>query len=56
MPSKYTHNVSTCWKFIVLVFPLVGNWMVWKVGNGERVRVGANPWVGSGEDYKIPLK
>ena len=31
----------------------MGNWLVWKVGNGERVRVGSNPWVGSGEDYKL---
>ena len=53
LPSKDTHNVSICWKAIVLAFPLLGNWLVWKVGNGERVRVVSNPLVGSGEDYKL---
>jgi hypothetical protein len=38
-PSNSIHNVSIPWKTIVLAFPLIGNWLVWKVGNGEKVRV-----------------
>ena len=42
--------LSNIWKVIVQPFPLVGNWMAWNVGNGVKVRIGADPWVGSGEE------
>jgi len=43
--------LSNIWKAIVQPFPLVGNWMAWNVGNGVKVRIGADPWVGSGEEH-----
>ena len=27
-------------------FDLIGDFLVWKVGNGESVRIGMDPWVG----------
>ena len=29
-------------------FGLIGSGLVWRVGNGSLVRVGLDPWVGSG--------
>ena len=27
-------------------FDLIGNFLIWKVGNGVNVRIGVDPWVG----------
>ena len=35
-------------------FPLVGKWLVLKVGEGNRVRLGEDPWVGCDENFKLP--
>lgn len=45
--------MSNVWKAIVQSFPLVGNWLAWKVGKWDKVRIGADPWVGSGERHKL---
>ena len=34
-------------------FPLVGNWVAWQLGNGRSMRIGQDPWVGSGKNFKI---
>ena len=34
-------------------FSILGNWLVWKVGRGERIRIGKVPWVDSGNEYKL---
>jgi hypothetical protein len=34
MKRKTTKNGSTIWKYLVDYFPLIGPWMVWRVGNG----------------------
>lgn len=39
---------------MVQSFPLVGNWLVWKVGKGDKVRIRIDPCVTSGEDLKLP--
>ena len=46
--------LSNIWKAIVQPFPLVGNWMAWNVGNEVKVRIGADPWVSSGEEHILP--
>ena len=51
--TKRTKNGSIGWKSLVLAFPLVGNWLAWLVGNGRKIRVGEDPWLGVGERYKI---
>jgi len=38
----------------VNVFPLIGNHLVWYVGNGKQVRLGEDPWVGSRHGFKFP--
>jgi len=44
---KSFQNASVIWKAVILSFPLIGKWLVWKVGAGNRVRLGNDPWVGS---------
>jgi hypothetical protein len=41
------------WKSMVQYFPLIGNRLVWSVGNGIKVRIEMDPWMGSGVDFKI---
>jgi hypothetical protein len=35
---------SISWKATVEVFPMIGNWAFWKVGNGKRVHIGEDTW------------
>ena len=44
--------VSIVWKDIAPYFPLVGNWLFWKVGNKLNFRIGENLWIGYGEVYR----
>jgi hypothetical protein len=34
-PMKKIENIFVIWKVAELAFPLVGNWLVWKFGNGS---------------------
>ena len=47
--SKCVNNMA-----MGLAFPLVENCKVRKFGNGEKVKVGIDPWVPSGQLYKLP--
>ena len=53
-PNKSFKNVYVGWKTMVLAFPLIGNWTAWELGNRRSVRLGLHPWVGVGEDFRIP--
>jgi hypothetical protein len=44
---------SIVWKALVQDFPLVGKWNAWHIGNGEKVRLGEDPWLGAGNNYKL---
>eukprot|EP01018_Ginkgo_biloba_P002192 Gb_33330 [translate_table: standard] len=52
-PSKKLHCVSIVWKVIVLAFPLVRKWLVWSVGNENRMRIGVDPWAGCGGVFRL---
>ena len=45
---------SIIWKEICNAFPLVHSGLSWKIGNGMRVRTGANPWLGSQLNHLLP--
>jgi hypothetical protein len=50
------HNAYVIWKSIVLFFfPIIGEGIVWKVGNGKRVTLGEDPWVGCCLNFEFPL-
>jgi hypothetical protein len=38
---------------MVQAIPMIGNWLVCKVTNGEQVRVGIGMWIGSIDAYKM---
>jgi hypothetical protein len=35
-------------------FPLIGNWIIWKIGNGDQVLIGIDSWIGCKENHKTP--
>jgi hypothetical protein len=38
---------------MALAFPLIGHWLFWKIGDGAKLRVSIDPWIGSGEEDKL---
>jgi hypothetical protein len=53
-PDKQLHNASIIWKVVNSTFHLVGNWLIWKVGKGEKVQIGLDPWIGSKGLHRLP--
>ena len=47
-------SVPICWKATLWPFDLIGNGLVWKVGNGPEVRIGPDPWVGYKWRHLLP--
>ena len=43
---KKKRGISIFWKVVLCSFDLIGQFLVWKVGNGAEVRIGMDPWVG----------
>ena len=54
LADKSRTNCSVVWKVVVKHFDLVGSGLVWRIGNGRRVRLGIDPWVGCGRDRVLP--
>ena len=52
---KKKKNISICWKAVLWAFVLIGNFMVWKIGSGNAVRIGLDPWVGCKWRQVIPI-
>jgi hypothetical protein len=38
---------------MVNVFTLIGKWLAWKVGRGNKVRIEENPWIGCMGNYRL---
>jgi len=55
-PLKQLNNVSIIWKVVTNSFHLVCDWLIWKIGKGDKMKIGLNPWVGSRDIHKIPLQ
>ena len=34
-------------------FPLIGKWIIWKIGNGSQARIGRDLWCAAGNDYEL---
>jgi hypothetical protein len=52
MPTKSPKGLIV-WKDFMESFPLVGKWRVWKIGDGKIVRLGEDPWMGDGNNYRL---
>ena len=44
---------SILWRDVVEYFPLTGDTISWKIGNGKNVQVGVNPWVGADNAFRM---
>jgi hypothetical protein len=40
-------------KSLVSTFPLVGLYTIWNIGNGQKVRIEKDPWMGAKEELHI---
>ena len=52
---KKKKNISICWKAALWAFDLIGNFLVWKIGSGNAIRIGLDPWVGCKWRYALPI-
>eukprot|EP00253_Pinus_taeda_P008844 PITA_08844 len=52
-PNKKGRNCSVIWKATLDAFKIIERGLAWKVGNGECVRIGKDPWVGCNEHYAL---
>ena len=55
VPVKKKKNISICWKVVLWDFDVIGNNLVWKVGNGVDLRIGIDPWVGCKWSHHLPI-
>ena len=53
-PIKKKNNISICWKVVLWVFDIIGNFLVWKIGNGTVVHIGLDPWIGCKWRHALP--
>ena len=42
------------WRDLLSSFDVIGEWLVWKVGSGSKLRIGHDPWIGSSRVDRIP--
>lgn len=52
--AKERENCTIIWKALLKSFPVIGERLAWKVGRGNKVRVGTGPWPGSGNNHILP--
>ena len=47
-------NGSIIWKSLCKSFPLILEGLVWKVGDGSKVRIGVDPWPSCSQNHILP--
>eukprot|EP00253_Pinus_taeda_P028145 PITA_28145 len=52
-PIKTQKNVFAIWKATLESFKVVEQGLAWKIGNGEKVKIGKDPWVGCNGNYAL---
>jgi hypothetical protein len=54
-PNKsFEKNGTIIWKSIINSFHIIGDWLIWKVGNGSKVLIGKDPWIGCANSHILP--
>jgi hypothetical protein len=51
---KVLISARPIWKAITHDFKGVGDGLAWRVGKGTKVRLGSDPWLGSGANHTLP--
>lgn len=52
-PGKDFSKASAIWKAAIDSFKIVEEGLAWQVGNGEKCKIGIDPWVGCNEAYAL---
>eukprot|EP00253_Pinus_taeda_P008825 PITA_08825 len=52
-PGKSSKQSSVFWKATVAGFSIIEQGLAWKVGDGQNVRIGRDPWVGCNDLYAL---
>ena len=47
-------NISIIWRGFIATLPWIGKGMIWHVGNGSAIRLGADPVAGLGSSFILP--
>lgn len=47
-------GISAIWKATLEAMPLIRDNLLWRIGNGNAVRIGQDPWLGSGNAHILP--
>lgn len=50
---KQAQGASIVCKVLVTAFPIVGNWIVWQIGNGSKLRISEDPWMGVNANFRL---
>lgn len=45
--------MSNSWKALCFAFSVVGSLLAWNIGNGSRVAIGEDPWIGGVAHFKL---
>lgn len=53
-PNKKGRNCSVIWKTTTEALKVIEQGLAWRVGNGETLRIGRDPWVGCSEGFALP--
>ena len=53
-PRKSHSGGSMIWKAVVKSFHLIESKLAWNVGNGEKLLVGRDPWLGCTQEHILP--
>jgi hypothetical protein len=53
-PNKSATNGSIIWKAMISSFSVVGDSLAWRVGKGNHLRIGVDPWPGCGNSHILP--
>jgi hypothetical protein len=51
--NKTTSNCSIIWKAIIKSFHVIRDGLAWKIRKGEKLRLGSDPWPGSGTAHTL---
>jgi hypothetical protein len=51
--NKNIPNCSIIWKVVIKSFHVIGDGLAWKIGRGDKLRIGSDPWPGSGLAHSL---